>query len=166
MFAVAGVGRNIDHCWKPKVWLFYDYSTGGPDQGQRQGFDHLFPLGHRYHGFMDLYARSNIESPNLLVEAQPCEKWKLLFWYHYFMLENGGDTPYNINMTPFNQANRPASNDLGHEIDLTATYIISPRADLLFGYSHFFSGQYYKQTPGVPFRGDADFFYTQFQVNF
>jgi hypothetical protein len=38
--------------------------------------------------------------------------------------------------------------------------------DIQFGYSHFFSGQYYKLTPGVPFRGDADFFYTQGQWNF
>jgi hypothetical protein len=41
--------------------------------------------------------------------------------------------------------------------------------DLLFGYSHFFAGDYYTQTtlpPGVTFQGDADFFYTQFHWNF
>ena len=55
---------------------------------------------------------------------------------------------------------------IGHEIDLTATWEFSPRTAILFGYSHFFSGDYYKETPGVPHRGDADFFYTQFTVNF
>jgi hypothetical protein len=38
--------------------------------------------------------------------------------------------------------------------------------DLLFGYSHFFAGDYYKLTPGVPTSNDGDFFYTQYQWNF
>ncbi len=71
----------------------------------------------------------------------------------------------NVNMTPFNAANAPAARSLGQEIDLTVTYTLNPRMDVLLGYSHFFSGSYYKQTAGVPFRGDADFFYTQFQWN-
>jgi hypothetical protein len=115
---------------------------------------------------MDLYARSNIEAPNLLLTFQPREKINVLLWYHYFFLENKNDTPYNINMSPFNPGTSPASASLGHEIDTTIQWTITPRTDLLFGYSHFFAGEYYKQTPGVPFRGDADFFYTQFTVNF
>jgi Alginate export len=165
-FWVAGLGKKFDHDWKPTAWLFYDFATGGGQTGQRQGFDHLFPLGHKYHGFMDLFARSNIQTPNILVEAQPHEKIKLLAWWHYFYLQDGADSPYNVNMSAFNGANAPASRDLGHEIDLTFTYLISPRSDILFGYSHFFAGDYYDLTPGVPYRDDADFFYTQFQVNF
>jgi hypothetical protein len=165
-FFVTGLGRNFEHDWKPSAWLYYDYSTGGNVLGGRQGFDHLFPLGHKYHGFMDLYGRSNIETPNVLVQAAPHEKLRVLLWYHYFFLENQNDTPYNINMTAFSPGSPPASRDLGHEIDLTTTYLITPRMDILFGYSHFFAGQYYKLTPGLPYRGDADFFYTQYQVNF
>ena len=59
----------------------------------------------------------------------------------------------------------PGSRDLGHEIDLTFTNALTPRTDILFGYSHFFSGAYYS-TPGLPFSGDADFFYTHYQLNF
>ena len=69
-------------------------------------------------------------------------------------------------MTPVNPGNRPASRDLGHEIDLLATISLTPRMDLLLGYSHFFSGEYYRLTPGLPYRGDADFFYAQYHVNF
>ena len=47
-----------------------------------------------------------------------------------------------------------------------ATWRFTPRTAILFGYSHFFSGDYYKQTPGLAYRGDADFVYTQFTVNF
>ena len=50
-------------------------------------------------------------------------------------------------------------------------YVINPRMDLLVGYSHFFAGAYYRDSPidpvnGVLYRGDANFFYTQFTWNF
>ncbi len=69
-------------------------------------------------------------------------------------------------MTPFNAANAPASRDLGHEIDLLFTYTIVKRTDMLFGYSHFFAGNYYQLTPGAPTQADGDFFYMQWQRNF
>jgi Alginate export len=165
-FFMTGIGKKIQHDWKPTLWGYFDFSTGGNALGQRQGYDHLFPLGHKYHGFMDLFARSNIITPNVLLEAQPHEKVKLSAWYHYFYLQNGNDSPYNVNMSAFNGANKPASRDLGHELDFTFQYLISPRSDLLFGYSHFFQGDYYNLTPGVPSRSGADFFYTQYSLNF
>ena len=91
---------------------------------------------------------------------------KVLFWYYYLFLENRNDTPYSVAMTPFNPANAPASADLGHEIDAIVTYTINPRTSILFGYSHFFTGRYYKLTPGLPFRRDTDFLYTQLTFNF
>ncbi len=36
----------------------------------------------------------------------------------------------------------------------------------MLGYSHFWAGDYYKTTPGLPYRNDANFFYTQYQFNF
>lgn len=165
-FFTVGYGRKwSDNCWKPQLMAYYDWSSGGNLQGAGQGFNHLFPLAHKYLGFMDLYGRSNIETPNVQLTFQPHEKWKCLVWYYYFFLQNANDTPYNVNMTPFNAGNAPASRDLGHEIDLTATYTINPRMDILIGYSHFFAGQYYANTPpGFP--SNADFFYLQYQWNF
>ena len=167
MYATVGLGRkNEDRDWKPTLWAYYDYASGGAVRGAGQGMNHLFPLAHKYLGFMDLYGRSNIESPNVQLTLQPHEKVKLLFWYYYFFLEDKRDTPYNINMTAFNPNNTPASRDLGHEIDFTATYTLNPRMDILFGYSHFFAGKYYKYTPGLANRADGDFLYTQFQWNY
>ena len=74
--------------------------------------------------------------------------------------------PYTVVMSPFNAGNPPADSDLGQELNLTATWTLSPRADIVFGDSHFFAGDYYKDTPGLTHRGDADFFYTQFTLNF
>jgi hypothetical protein len=161
----VGLGRKLENLpWSPTVWAYFDWASGSDIIGN--GYDHLFPLAHKYLGFMDLYGRRNIETPNVLITMSPCEKVKLLLWYYVFWLENQKDVPYTLAMTPFNPDNPPASAYLGQEIDVTATWQISARASLLFGYSHFFSGDYYKLTPGVPYRGDADFFYTQFTLNF
>jgi hypothetical protein len=166
-FWVAGLGHKRDDLpWKPALWAYYDWASGSNNLGAGNGFNHLFPLAHKYLGFMDLYGRSNIETPNVQLTLQPAEKWKLLVWYYYFFLQTRDDTPYNVNMTPFNPANRPASRDLGHELDFLLYYTICPRMDMLFGYSHFFSGEYYRETTGAPHQADADFFYVQWQWNF
>ncbi|MBL9083235.1 MAG: alginate export family protein [Planctomycetales bacterium] len=166
-FTTAGVGRKMEkRTWKPTLWAYFDYASGGARRGAGEGFNHLFPLAHKYLGFMDIYGRSNICTPNVQLTMQPHEKVKVLLWYYYFFLEDGRDTPYNINMSAFNAANAPVSRDLGHELDMTINYTLNPRMDILFGYSHFFSGDYYRLTPGVPYRGDANFFYTQYQWNF
>lgn len=166
-FFTTGLGRKWPkHGWKPTLWCYYDWANGGNVRGAGQGYNHLFPFAHKYLGYMDLFGRSNIETPNVQLTLEPCEKIKLLVWYYYFMLQNINDTPYNVNMTAFNAANAPASRDLGHEVDFTLTYSLNPRSEILLGYSHFFAGEYYRLTPGINYQGDADFFYTQFHWNF
>ncbi len=166
-FVTGGLGYKwSDHCWKPQLWCYYDWASGGDVRGAGQGFNHLFPLAHKYLGFMDLFGRSNIQSPNVQCTLQPHPKLKLLAWYYYLLLDTRADTPYTVVMTPVNPANAPASRDLGHELDLLATISLTPRMDLVLGYSHFFAGEYYHLTPGLPHRGDADFFYVQYHWNF
>jgi len=161
----VGLGRKFESLpWSPTVWAYYDWASGSDETGN--GYHHLFPLAHKYLGFMDLFGRRNIETPNVRVTLSPTKKLKLLLWYYVFFLENKNDVPYSVVMTPFNQGNAPASAYLGQELDLTASWQMNPRANLLLGYSHFFAGDYYRDTPGVPHRGDADFFYTQFTLNF
>ena len=49
---------------------------------------------------------------------------------------------------------------LGQEVDLIAKYVISPRSNILFGYSHFWRGD------KILAPKDADFAYSQWEVNF
>jgi hypothetical protein len=164
-FWVAGLGHQWNEAtWKPTLWVYYDWASGDDIIGN--GFDQLFPLAHKYLGYMDLFGRRNIKDINAQLTLQPHKQLQLLLWYHYFRLQNANDVPYSVNMVPYNPANLPASTDLGHEIDLTASWNFTPRTNVLLGYSHFFSGEYYKLTPGVPYRGDANFFYTQVTWNF
>lgn len=136
----AGLGRKYDSlCWKPTLWLYYDYASGDDSLGAGNGFDQLFPLAHKYLGFMDFFGRRNIEDANIQWSANPSKKLKLLAWYHYLFLATQSDSPYSVAMTPFNGGNAPGSTELGHEIDLIASYKVSARQNLLLGYSRFFS---------------------------
>lgn len=166
-FATGGVGKSWDKSpGKPTLWVYYDWAQGSDDRARGNGFNQLFPLAHKYLGFMDLFGRENIESPNVQLTVKPNDKTQLLIWYYYFFLENANDTPYNVNSTPFAPGATPANADLGHELDLAATRTINPRMELVLGYSHFWAGKYYKLTPGVPYRNNADFYYVQYTWNF
>lgn len=116
---------------------------------------------------MDLFARSNLHDFNIRWTRQFTDQCSLLVWYHYFALADPKDGPYNVNMTPFagHPTITPNSRDLGHEIDLMATIKLREYSTLVLGYSHFFSGKYYQQ-PGLPYQGDASFFYTQLTIDF
>lgn len=164
--ATFGLGRKLCGCWKPTLWMYYDWASGDDATGAGNGFHHNFPLAHKYNGFMDLFGRRNLEDVNMLLTMQPNKRLKLLAWYHYFFLETKTDSPYSVVMTAFNGANAPGSADLGHEIDLLASYQLSARQNVVFGYSHFFAGGYYDTTAGVPYNGDASFFYTQLTIDF
>lgn len=163
-FWVLGGGYQFKQAsWTPKVMAYYDWASG--DETLNNGFHHLFPLAHKYNGFMDLFGRRNLEDANVVLTMNPADNLELMCWYHLFYLQDGDDVPYNVNMTPF--VNTPGGSQyLGQEIDLTLNWKINNRSNVLFGYSHFFSGSYYDTQPLAPFANDADFFYTQYLVNF
>ena len=163
-FYVLGGGRKLESLpWSPILWLYYDWSSG--DETISNGFHHLFPLGHKYMGWMDLFGRRNIEDFNIHLTMKPAENLTFQLWHHIFWRQDGDDVPYNITMTPF-VTNPAGSQYLGQELDLLFTWAFHPRQELMFGYSHFWHGSFYDTNPNVPFSGDADFFYTHYQINF
>jgi hypothetical protein len=181
-FVTTGLGRKLDlnvggSSWKPTIWGWYDYASGEDnlaDAGRfGDGFDHLYPLAHKYNGFMDLFGRRNLHDINAqFITPVMGDKVSLLLWYHYFLLDNL-TTPYNITMTPFNTVAPAADRELGHEIDVLFNVALNPRNSMLVGYSYFATGDYYKETSGgvagnngIPELGDAQFFYLQYQTRF
>jgi len=160
----AGLGRKFPQlAWEPIVWVYYDWASG--DETPGNGFHHLFPLGHRYLGWMDLFGRRNIQDVNLLLTLQPHKNLKLFLWHHILFLEDTDDVPYGVTMRPL--ASAPGGDRyLGQELDLALDWSITPRTNMLWGYSHFFAGDFFETNPTVPYSDDADFFYTQFTVNF
>jgi hypothetical protein len=147
-FITAGLGRAFPSaCWKPTVWVYYDQAS--------PHFDQLFPLAHKYLGFIDAIQRHNIQSPNVLITAKPHEKLTLLLWYYYFRSDSSAPI-LSIGGTPVQNTGR----DVGNELDLIANIQLTPRSELLFGWSHFWKGS------KIVNPSDADFFYTQWLLNF
>jgi hypothetical protein len=105
---------------------------------------------------------------NFLLTAKPCEKVSLLAWWHVFHLEEARDSLYNaaggvIRSDPTGSS----GTDVGQELDFIVQVQLTPHADILFGYSHFFAGDYISSAAVDAQTGnDADFFYTQFSVKF
>lgn len=179
-FFTGGLGRQLSVCtnsgeWKPTVWFWYDWASGGDDVPAARGdnsFDQLFPLAHKYLGFIDLFGRRNINDVNAqFITPVLGSKVKLLVWYHYLFLDQK-TTPYNVNGVPYNPANAAGDRELGHEIDVLFNITLNPRNSALVGYSYFNAGDYYNTTAGIPNaappRADADaqFFYFQYQTRF
>ena len=158
-FCTCGIGRSLGTQlpWSPTVWLYYDYASGNNIGGDFNQFNQLFPLAHKYLGFIDAVQRANIESPNILITLKPAEKVSLLCWYWHFMSNQDSDIVPSIGGTPLQST---ASKDLGDELDLIATYQIDPRSNVLVGWSHFWRGN------KILAPKDADFFYTQWELNF
>jgi hypothetical protein len=158
-FFTAGLGRNLSEQlpWKPTLWAYYDYASGNSPGGEFNRFNDLFPLGHKYFGFIDAVQRENVEAPNVLLTMSPTDRLTLLAWYWHFMANQDSDIVPSIGGTPAQSA---GSKDLGDELDLTASYVIGPRSTVLLGYSHFWRGN--KIMAPV----DADFVYGQWELNF
>lgn len=157
-FATAGIGRKFtQHPWKPIVWVHYDYASGDAHGGDFNRFNQLFPLGHKYFGFIDAVQRSNIEAPNVLVTMYPKERLELLFWYWYFQSNTANDIVPSIGGTPPQSTN---SKDFGQELDFYLKHTLSPRSNILYGWSHFWRGN------KILAPKDADFFYVQWELNF
>ncbi|MEM1226032.1 MAG: alginate export family protein [Planctomycetota bacterium] len=173
-FFTAGLGRKIEtDCFSPTIWLYYDYASGEEDFSDVSrsdgGYDHLFPLAHKYNGFMDLFGRRNLHDLNVFSATPLSKKVTMIVWYHYFALAED-TTPYSVVMTPYNTNSAAGDRSLGHEIDLAFNINLNPRNNIFLGYSHFSAGDYYDTTAGLPTGvdddADADFFYAQFTTRY
>ena len=165
-FGTVGLGTDLQGSLAGQLWVYFDWASGSNSTGN--GFHHYQPRAHRFLGNMDLFGRRNINDLNVRWTHDPTDRLRFIVWYHYLSLVNINDVPYNTNMTPFAGLGPGTSGDssLGHEIDLLVRISPTERLSFLIAYSHFFAGDYYRTTPGVPTSADADFFYTQMILEF
>jgi len=168
-----GVGYNIQHAWKPRIGLQYNYATGDTDGNDRDvgTFQNLYPTNHLFYGYMDTTAWSNMQNPQLNISIQPTKKLKLMADYHLFWNASNEDAWRRVNnqtqVRPVNAKSTNASNFRGQEIDLTAVYKYNPHVGLMFGYSYFLPGDYLSQTQNARGGDDsAHFAYMQVQIDF
>ena len=167
-FYTLGAGRKLDNVgWNPVLWVYYDWASGDrdPTSGVHGTFNQLFPLGHKYLGWMDIVGRQNIEDWNFQLTLTPHPTLEFILWWHIFHLQQARDALYDAGGTAIRQDPTGASGrDVGNEADLAVRWTFRPRADVLFGYSHLFPGRFLLDTPGGA--SGRDFYYTQFSLRF
>jgi hypothetical protein len=155
---------------KLRLSVEYDYGSGDkdPTDGQRNTFDPLFPFGHLYQGVQDIFGWKNGQDLALRAKLLFPKDWRVAdveLQYHFFWLASRKDAWYNAALQTLRvDPTGTSGNTVGQELDLTLRYLLVPGcADLSFGYSHFFPGDFVKNTGREVSR---DFVYAQLAVNF
>jgi len=160
------VGYNwLSSAWKPRLGLEYSYASGDnqADDGRTTTFQNLFPTNHLYYGFMDLFAWQNLHNPALHFSLQPTKSVKLMLDYHCFWLASTNDAWYRANITSTARSiSAGASSYAGSELDFTVAWKATKYLDVQAGYSHFFAGDYLRDTGA---HDDADFPYLMITFN-
>lgn len=166
MVALDG-GYTLNHKSKPRFGAGFDWATGDGNPADRniQTFDQLFPLGHKYFGFIDLVGRQNVIGPNVNFSVWPvAEKVQLATALHHFWLARERDALYNAGGVAGRRDPTGRSGDnLGSELDLTLAWKIDVHSSVLLGYSHFWQANFIQETGPSE---DADLFYIQYAFRF
>ena len=138
---------------------------GDPTDGLHGTFDQLYPLGHAYYGYMDLFALQNLRNTEVTVEAVLPGRTTLRVGLQDFaLLSPGADAWYNVAGAVVHHAGDPAiSSHVGSELDITVRLPVGP-VGLEAGYGRFFGGAYLRDADFA--LETADFFYLQTMVGF
>jgi hypothetical protein len=153
--------------WTPRIGAGFDWASGDedPDDGKVGTFDHLFPFGHFYLGYLDLIGRQNIEAVNVSVTAWPVpKKVKTMVKYHTFWLNAKQDALYNAGGRPGRRDPSGRSGaEVGHEIDIVLLWKLDVHSSLVVGYSHFWDSDVIINTGKSE---DPDWFWLQYRFQF
>ena len=166
--------------WKPRLGVEYNIASGDsdPNDATDQSFLNLFPTNHKFYGYMDFFAWKNVHNPALSLKLTPYQDpkaaWRAFTIQldgHWFWLYSNEDAWYRANavtrVRPLNAVARAADPFVGEEIDLTLAYSPWKFLKLQAGYSHFFAGDYVRQTAaGANGDSDANFGYLQATLSF
>lgn len=152
---------------KPRIGAGFDWASGDRDPTDRniETFDQLFPLGHKYFGYLDLVGRQNIVGPNINASFWPVtDKVQAAAAWHYFWLADDSDALYNaaggvVRRDLTGRSGREA----GNELDLTLAWKIEAHTSLLVGWSHFWDAGFIQNTGPSE---NSDLFYVQFAFKF
>ena len=166
--AVAvGGGYQVPLPYNPQFWLRYDYASGDDNLGAggtRNTFNHLFPFGNYYMGWLDRVGRQNIHDFNAQFSLHPQRWLTFISQFHRYYLAEKTDFLYNAGgAATLRDATGASGSHVGDEIDIRFNIHVDRHQDVLVGYSKMWAGTFMKATrPGV----NPDLFYVQYNFRF
>lgn len=150
----------------PRVVAGFDYASGDddPGDGDVETFNQLFPLGHKYLGYIDTVGRQNIIDARLQTSIVPFGTMRAALDLHNFWRASDDDALYNAAGGVVRAGTASDEGFVGSELDFTLRQPFGRHLDVLLGYSHFFAGDFI-QDAGTDDE-DIDFVYLQGQFTF
>ena len=136
--------------WKPWIRLGFVYASGDGDSEDSDNgtFFNMVPTNHRYYGYDDVNAFSNLMTAYMQFILAPHERVRFAADGHLFWLASdeefwiGGGGPSNDSSFGYDFRKPVPGNDierdLGSEIDLTLNIDALDYLSFQLGYSHFF----------------------------
>lgn len=166
-WTIDGGYTFADVASRPRLGAGFDLATGddNPFDSSVGTFDQLFPLGHKYFGFLDLIGRRNVNAANVNVSAWPvAKKLRAAAAFHTFWLNEKDDAVFAADGSAGRRdVTGRSGREIGHELDLTLLWKLDVHSSVLVGYSHFWVQDVIVNTGPSE---DADLFYVQYKYTF
>ncbi len=154
--AAAHVGRTFPELvLTPSLDVGGSYATGDEGGGKYTQFDPILPTVHTHYGAMDLFSWSNTADVNARLGVVPFTDTTLAFEYRYARLVEASGEWLNAYLTPVGQPITNGESELGHELDVVASWQPWAPLDLRAGYSALLLGDGARTTAAASQRGFA-----------
>ncbi len=177
---VTQSGYTWTESWgQPRLALIYSYGSGDKSAGDGKSgtFQNLFPTNHLFYGYMDLSSLQNLHDIRVAYTLKPTPTTSLALEFHLHYLAKTSDFWYNVAGAPRNftgaavgsgrgyRINPSYSHELGQEIDFVGGWSVTHYAQIELGLSHYFRGNYIKQSLSAVGSRDASYAYLQLTIN-
>ena len=130
--ALLHVGASYTTGLPGRLKLGTAFNVGSGDDDPADGihgtFDQLYPLGHAYYGYMDLFALQNLRNTEVTVEAAlPRRTMLRVALQDFALLSPGADAWYNVGGAVVHHAGDASiSSHVGNELDITVRLPVGP----------------------------------------
>jgi len=165
--------------YQPRFAFIYSYGSGDKNANDPKSgtFQNLFPTNHLFYGYMDFSSLQNLHDFRIAYTFKPTPTSSIALEGHSHFLSTTQDFWYNVAGVPRNFAgaavgsgggyriNPSYSRHVGNELDLVAGWTFRPYAQVEFGASRYFRGDYIKQSLAAVGSKNASYVYLQLTLN-
>jgi hypothetical protein len=174
---VQGGYTWTESTWQPRIGLIYSYASGSKNAAgsTSQTFQNMFATTHLHYGYMDLNSLQNLDDIRLACTCKPTATTSVALEGHLQYLDKTSDSWYNVAGVARTGGTANAGNgyaispsfshDLGKEVDIVMSWNILPSTQLEVDVSHYYRGDYIKQSLRIPGSKDASYCYVQLTLN-